>query len=65
LFWQPFAARIVGIDRKDEFLKSLRLARVGSRVCRGVSYTKAPQNRKYDRWAPQFACGENAWQEVR
>src|SRR2546430_15054808 len=37
-FWQPFAARIVGIDRMDEYLKSARLARVCVRACRGVSY---------------------------
>jgi hypothetical protein len=40
VFWLPFAAHIVGIDRTDEYLKSLRLARVCARDCRGVSYSR-------------------------
>ena len=38
VFWLPFAARIVGIGRTAESLKSLALARVRSRPCRGLSY---------------------------
>src|SRR5262245_11703253 len=38
VFWQPFAAPIVGIDWTDEYLKSLRVARVCAQGCRGVSY---------------------------